>query len=71
MALIYYKNGIERFWRKSQANSICQEEKQKIRAALVWLLFNEQSEKLSKLVCLSLAKIARIDFPTEWYESTD
>lgn len=65
MAIICFKNGIEKYWRTSRVNAISKEEKTQIKARL----FNLIDEKNSQLMIQnahSIARIVRFDFPSEW-----
>ncbi|KAJ3319161.1 Importin-11 [Blyttiomyces sp. JEL0837] len=65
LAALYFKNGIDKYWRKTATHALQRDEKVEIRSQLMALLF-EPSNKLARAYAEGTAKIARIDFPTEW-----
>ncbi|KAG0233322.1 hypothetical protein BGW42_007520 [Actinomortierella wolfii] len=64
-AIIYLKNGIDKYWRKTAKNAIAPEEKAAIRSRLLTALDEEQKPLATQNGVLT-AKIARFDFPLEW-----
>ncbi|KAG0325096.1 hypothetical protein BGZ99_001062 [Dissophora globulifera] len=64
-AIIYFKNGIDKFWRKTAAHAITPEEKAAIRSRLLTALDEEQKPLATQNAVLT-SKIARWDFPLEW-----
>ncbi|KAF9916817.1 Importin-11 [Lobosporangium transversale] len=64
-AIIYLKNGIEKYWRKTAKNAIASEEKAAIRSRLLSAL-DEEQKPLATQNAVLIAKVARIDFPMEW-----
>ncbi|KAI1312607.1 Importin-11 [Mortierella claussenii] len=64
-AIIYLKNGIDKYWRKTAKNAIAPEEKAAIRSRLLTAL-DEEQKPLATQNAVLIAKIARIDFPMEW-----
>ncbi|KAG0002348.1 hypothetical protein BGZ65_002719 [Modicella reniformis] len=64
-AIIYLKNGIEKYWRKSAKNAIASEEKDIIRSRLLTAL-DEEQKPLATQNAVLISRIARIDFPLEW-----
>ncbi|GAA6061030.1 hypothetical protein JCM10212_004604 [Sporobolomyces blumeae] len=66
-AALQFKNGVDKFWRKSANYAISPDEKAVIRPRLLSLI-NEPSNVLAKTVALSVAKIARLEYGTEWNE---
>ncbi|KAF9360714.1 hypothetical protein BGX34_007599 [Mortierella sp. NVP85] len=64
-AIIYLKNGIDKYWRKSAKNAIAAEEKAAIRSRLLTAL-DEEQKPLATQNAVLISKIARIDFPLEW-----
>ncbi|KAI7828636.1 armadillo-type protein [Gamsiella multidivaricata] len=64
-AIIYLKNGIDKYWRKTAKNAIAPEEKVEIRSRLLSAL-DEEQKPLATQNAVLIAKIARIDFPLEW-----
>ncbi|CCJ30132.1 unnamed protein product [Pneumocystis jirovecii] len=65
ISIIYFKNGIDKYWRKSAKNSISFEKKEKIRKRIL-----QGSEDKNHLLAvqnsLVAARIARLDFPHDW-----
>ncbi|KAI9481256.1 MAG: armadillo-type protein [Benjaminiella poitrasii] len=64
---IYFKNGIDRFWRRTAKNPIQPEEKKAIRERLLQFI-DEPSKKLTAQNAVIVARIARLDYPREWPE---
>ncbi|CAI7934569.1 unnamed protein product, partial [Closterium sp. NIES-54] len=68
LAAIYFKNSINRYWRaRRETQGISDEEKPLLRARLLELVADENSQVAVQLAVL-IAKIARIDYPREWSE---
>lgn len=65
LAVIQFKNGVEKFWRSTRINAISKDEKTSIRGRLFDLI-DEQNNQLSIQNAQATAKIARLDFPVEW-----
>ncbi|CCK72223.1 karyopherin KAP120 KNAG_0J01420 [Huiozyma naganishii CBS 8797] len=65
LAVIQFKNGIERYWRSTRVNAIRKDEKASIRARLFDLI-DEQNNQLCIQNAQATSKIARLDFPAEW-----
>lgn len=65
LAVIQFKNGVEKYWRSTRINAISKDEKVSIRRRLFELI-NEQNNQLSIQNAQATAKIARLDFPVEW-----
>jgi hypothetical protein len=66
-AVIYVKNGIDRYWRKMAPNAVCEEEKAAIRTALLCCL-GEPVQQIALQVAVVIGKAARYDVPREWPE---
>ncbi|KAF9933041.1 hypothetical protein FBU30_006717 [Linnemannia zychae] len=64
-AIIYLKNGIDKYWRKTAKNAISPEEKVAIRSRLLTAL-DEEQKPLATQNAVLISKIARFDFPMEW-----
>ncbi|BGP12651.1 hypothetical protein JCM10213v2_000568 [Rhodosporidiobolus nylandii] len=64
-AALQFKNGVDKYWRKGAPNGIAPAEKQEIRPKLLAMV-DEPDRVLAKNVALSIAKIARLDYGTEW-----
>lgn len=65
LAIIKFKNGIERYWRSSRQYAISKEEKQLIRSR-VFELIDEPNKQLSIQNAQAISRICRLDFPLEW-----
>ncbi|KAF8935479.1 hypothetical protein BGZ58_004972 [Dissophora ornata] len=64
-AIIYLKNGIDKYWRKTAKNAISPEEKTAIRSRLLTAL-DEEQKPLATQNAVLISKIARFDFPMDW-----
>ncbi|XP_066590935.1 importin-11 [Prorops nasuta] len=65
MAILYFKNGIDRYWRKTAPGAIAEEEKECIRVNLI-SNFDEPINQLAVQLAIVIGKIARYDCPKEW-----
>ncbi|KAJ7950007.1 importin-11 [Quillaja saponaria] len=66
MASVYFKNGINRYWRSRRDSSgITNEEKLHLRQKLLSHL-REENYKIAVMLAVLISKIARIDYPREW-----
>lgn len=65
LAVICFKNGVERHWRSGRPNSIDKEEKASIRSRL-FLSVAEKNNQLAIQNAHAVARIVRFDFPVEW-----
>ncbi|XP_045467255.1 importin-11 isoform X2 [Harmonia axyridis] len=65
MAVLYMKNGIDKYWRKTAPNAISEEEKILIKRGLI-SSFNEPVNQIATQRAVLVARIARIDCPKEW-----
>lgn len=65
LAVICFKNGVEKHWRPSRLNAIGKEEKTKIKERL-FNLISENNSQLTIQNAHSIARIVRFDFPSEW-----
>ena len=65
--VLYLKNGIDRYWRKTAPNAILEEEKCSIRTGILQL-FAEPVYGIALQVAVIVGKIARFDVPKEWSE---
>uniref|UniRef100_A0A8B9BN66 Importin-11 n=1 Tax=Anser brachyrhynchus TaxID=132585 RepID=A0A8B9BN66_9AVES len=63
LAVLYFKNGIDRYWRRVAPHALSEEEKTTLRAGLI-ANFNEPVNQISVLI----AKVARVDCPRQWPE---
>lgn len=65
LAVLYFKNGVDRYWRKTAPKAIKEEEKTQIRCGLLHNLQEPVPQVATQLAVL-IAKIARVDCPREW-----
>ncbi|XP_015591574.1 importin-11 isoform X2 [Cephus cinctus] len=65
MAILCFKNGVDKYWRKNAPNAIADEEKEFLRQHLI-ASFNEPVNQLAVQLAVIIAKIARYDCPREW-----
>lgn len=65
-AIIQLKNGLDKYWRKTSAHVITQQEKIKIRTKAIEAGVHEPSPQLGLQNALMLAKIVRYEFPHQW-----
>ncbi|KAG9306619.1 hypothetical protein G9A89_004816 [Geosiphon pyriformis] len=65
MGIIYFKNGLDRYWRKTAKNAIRSEEKMQIKSRLLSFM-DEEINQLAAQNALLVSKIARSDYPNEW-----
>ncbi|EXX76769.1 Kap120p [Rhizophagus irregularis DAOM 197198w] len=63
--VIFFKNGVDKYWRKTAKSTINPEEKAKIRSQLLSFM-DESHNQLATQSAVLVSKIARIDFPNEW-----
>ena len=66
-SVLYLKNGIDRYWRKTAPNAISEEEKVSIRSGLLQM-FVEPVYGIALQIAVMVGKIARFDVPKEWPE---
>ncbi|XP_057379434.1 importin-11-like [Daphnia carinata] len=67
LASVYFKNGIDRYWRKNTSNSIPEGEKTILRQKLISHI-NEPVLQVATQLAIIISKIARYDYPKEWPE---
>lgn len=67
IAVLYFKNGIERFWRKTAPNAIPEDEKSMLRQQLIHN-FKEPVHQIATQLAVLISKIARFDCPRFWPE---
>lgn len=65
LAIIQFKNGIEKYWRPTRVNAIDKDEKQSIRTRLFDMI-SEKNNQLCIQNAQAAARISRFDFPNEW-----
>lgn len=66
LSIIQLKNGIDKYWRRTAANAIVPEEKQKIKTRALDAGIIEPSRPLALQNALMIAKIMRYEFPQDW-----
>ncbi|GAA5889895.1 hypothetical protein JCM5296_003642 [Sporobolomyces johnsonii] len=64
-AALQFKNGVDKYWRKGAPNAIAPAEKAAIRTRLLAMV-DEADRVLAKNVAISIGKIARLDYGTDW-----
>ncbi|ODQ67404.1 ARM repeat-containing protein [Nadsonia fulvescens var. elongata DSM 6958] len=67
IAVIYFKNGVDKYWRKTAKNCLGPEEKAQIRSK-VFNAVDEANKQLMAQNAYAVSKICRIDYPNEWPE---
>ncbi|XP_076243616.1 importin beta11 isoform X2 [Calliopsis andreniformis] len=65
MAILCFKNGVDRYWRKNAPNAMADDEKEFLRQRLI-VNFEEPVNQLAVQLAAVIAKIARYDCPREW-----
>jgi len=64
-AVVYFKNGVDKYWRKNSVNNLSDEEKVGIRAGFL-RTFSEPENKIAVQLAVSISKAARMDVPLNW-----
>uniref|UniRef100_A0A667XCB9 Importin-11 n=1 Tax=Myripristis murdjan TaxID=586833 RepID=A0A667XCB9_9TELE len=67
LAVLYFKNGIDRYWRRVAPHALSEEEKMSLRAGLI-TNFNEPVNQIATQIAVLIAKVARLDCPRQWPE---
>ncbi|XP_066994048.1 importin-11 [Anabrus simplex] len=67
LAVLYFKNGVDRYWRKTAPNAIAEAEKVTLRQGLV-SNFREPVNQVATQLAVLISKVARFDCPREWPE---
>ncbi|KAJ1918570.1 hypothetical protein H4219_002507 [Mycoemilia scoparia] len=67
LAVIYLKNGIDKYWRKTSRNALSDDDKGLIRTRALEN-FGEESKQISLQNSVLISRIARWDFPKGWPE---
>ncbi|XP_044739459.1 importin-11 [Chrysoperla carnea] len=67
IAVLYFKNGIDKYWRKNAPNAISEEEKVSLRRGLI-SNFHEPVNQIALQLAVLVSKVARFDCPREWPE---
>ncbi|GLH14983.1 Importin-11 [Gryllus bimaculatus] len=65
LAVLYFKNGVDRYWRKTAPHAINEAEKVTIRQGLV-SNFREPVNQVATQLAVLISKVARFDCPREW-----
>ncbi|KAJ2756524.1 hypothetical protein GGI19_000798 [Coemansia pectinata] len=65
MAIITFKNGIDKYWKKTALHAIGLAEKELIRPQLLSML-DEDAPQIAVQYCVAIARIARWEFPLVW-----
>ncbi|XP_066231784.1 importin-11 isoform X2 [Saccopteryx leptura] len=67
LAVLYFKNGIDRYWRRVAPHALSEEEKSTLRAGLI-TNFSEPVNQIATQIAVLIAKVARLDCPRQWPE---
>ncbi|KAG8456571.1 hypothetical protein GDO86_002378 [Hymenochirus boettgeri] len=67
LAVLYFKNGIDRYWRRVAPHALSEEEKATLRAGLI-TNFNEPVNQIATQIAVLIGKVARLDCPKQWPE---
>lgn len=67
LAVLYFKNGVDRYWRRNAPNAISEDEKLLLKRQLVFG-FNEPVNQIATQLSVLIGKIARLDCPRYWPE---
>uniref|UniRef100_A0AAR2L778 Importin-11 n=1 Tax=Pygocentrus nattereri TaxID=42514 RepID=A0AAR2L778_PYGNA len=67
LAVLYFKNGIDRYWRRVAPHALSEEEKSSLRSGLI-TNFNEPVNQIATQIAVLIAKVARLDCPRQWPE---
>lgn len=65
LAVLYCKNGVEKYWRKTAPNAMKDEEKELLKERLI-SNFNEPVHQIATQLAVLVAKIARVECPRNW-----
>ncbi|KAB7497155.1 Importin-11 [Armadillidium nasatum] len=65
LAVLYFKNGVDKYWRKSAPQAIAEEEKIRIRRGLLQNL-REPLPQIAIQLAVLISKLARVDCPRDW-----
>ena len=65
LACLFFKNGLDRYWRPTADNAIDEKEKSVIRERLI-LALDEPDERVAKQLAVIISRLARQDVPTNW-----
>jgi len=64
-AVLYLKNGIDRYWRKTAPNAIPLQEKEDIKTRILQI-YIQRSYPVALQMAVIVGKISRFDVPKEW-----
>lgn len=65
LAVLYCKNGVERYWRKTAPNAMSEDEKERLKSKLI-SNFSEPVPQIATQLAVLVSKIARLDCPRNW-----
>ena len=65
LAAVHFKNSVSKYWRSRAPGAIAEDEKIHLRAQLILLLDQEDSQ-IAVQTAVVLAKVGRLDFPKAW-----
>lgn len=67
LAVMCFKNGVDRYWRRNAPNAISEEEKQKLKQGLLTTsILSEPVSQIATQQAVLISKIARFDCPANW-----
>ncbi|XP_047029105.1 importin-11 isoform X2 [Helicoverpa zea] len=67
LAVMCFKNGVDRYWRKNAPNAISDEERIKLRQGLLSTsILSEPVAQIATQLAVLISKIARFDCPANW-----
>ncbi|GAA6025975.1 hypothetical protein JCM11491_006406 [Sporobolomyces phaffii] len=64
-ALLQFKNGVDKYWRRTANNAISREEKAAIRPQLLTMV-DEPNTVIAKNLAVTMGKLARLDYGVDW-----
>ncbi|GAA5872418.1 hypothetical protein JCM16303_004510 [Sporobolomyces ruberrimus] len=64
-ALLQFKNGVDKYWRRTANNAISAEEKASIRPQLLSMI-DEPNRVIAKNLAVTIGKLARLDYGLDW-----
>ncbi|KEI37478.1 uncharacterized protein L969DRAFT_25906 [Mixia osmundae IAM 14324] len=64
-AMLIFKNGVEKYWRRSSDRGLPQSTKIKLRRQLLSLI-EEPDRSIANTLSLCIGRVARHDYPSEW-----
>ncbi|XP_047995765.1 importin-11 [Leguminivora glycinivorella] len=67
LAVMCFKNGVDRYWRRNAPNAVSEQEKEKLRLGLLTPnILSEPVAQIATQQAVLIAKIARLDCPMHW-----